>query len=120
MKTITTTLIALTSSALLMAPAFAGDMHKEMSTQTSNTTEVVVTEAGVVDNDVTDIKTEADLFTNHINTATNQMKAGHYDTAYQQLNDAAIGSWPLQIPWRLNRAQCSITGMTFAPWRANF
>ena len=88
MKTITTTLIALTSSALLMSPAFAGDMHKEMSTQTSNTTEVVVTEAGVVDNDVTDIKTEADLFTNHINTATNQMKAGHYDTAYQQLNDA--------------------------------
>ncbi len=84
MKTITNTLIALTSSALLMAPgAFAGEMHK-----TDMDMSKAITSAGVVDNNITDVKTEADLFMNHLNTGVNQLKAGNYDTAYQQLNDA--------------------------------
>lgn len=74
MKNITKTLIALTSSALLMAPsAFAGETNVS---------------AGVVNNNVTDVKTEADLFKNHLNTGVSQLKSGNYDTAYQQLNDA--------------------------------
>ena len=80
---ITHTLIALTSSALLIAPAaFAGEMHK------SDMHKSTTVSAGVVDNGVTDVKTEADLFMNHLNTGMNQLKAGNYDTAYQQLNDA--------------------------------
>lgn len=82
MKNITNTLIILTSSAFLIAPgAFAGEMHKTEMHKTN-------TSAGVVDNGVTDVKTEADLFKNHLNTGVNQLKAGNYDTAYQQLNDA--------------------------------
>lgn len=83
MKNITNTLIALASSALLFAPAaFAGDMNK------SHTEKEVMTSVGTVDNGVTDIKTEADLFKTHLSTGMQQLKAGNYDTAYQQLNDA--------------------------------
>ena len=88
MKNITHTLIALTSSALLMAPgAFAGEMHKNQTQKTMGANPATVS-AGVVNNEITDVKTEADLFENLLNTGINQLKAGHYDTAYQQLNDA--------------------------------
>ncbi len=82
---IKTTLIAFASSALLVsAPAFAGgNYHMD----DSNDKETTVS-AGVVNNEVTNIKTEADLFMNHLNTGVTKLKTSDYNTAYQQLNDA--------------------------------